>query len=37
LAKMNQLRHLWLDGTKVTKAGVAELQKALPKCSITGP
>jgi len=23
--------------TKVTKAGVAELQKALPKCIIAGP
>jgi len=35
LAKLNQLRHLWLDGTKVTKADVTELQKALPKCAIS--
>ena len=59
LAKLNQLRHLWLGRTKitdvglkevakmkqlkeldltnaktVTKEGVAELQKALPKCNI---
>jgi hypothetical protein len=26
-----------LDGTKVTKAGVAELKKALPQCDITAP
>jgi hypothetical protein len=34
LAKMQQLRGLNLQFTKVTKAGVAELQKALPKCDI---
>jgi hypothetical protein len=32
---LTHLRYVWLDGTKVTAAGVAELQKALPKCSIT--
>ena len=35
VAKMKQLIVLILDDTKVTKAGVAQLQKALPKCSIT--
>jgi len=37
LAKMNQLKHLWLDGIKVTKVDVTELKKALPKCRIVGP
>jgi hypothetical protein len=31
---MKQLIVLILDDTKVTKAGVAQLQKALPKCKI---
>ena len=37
VAKLQQLEHLGLLPTKVTKAGVAELQKALPKCEILGP
>jgi hypothetical protein len=35
VAKLQQLRRLTMYGTKVTKVGVAELQKALPKCKIT--
>jgi hypothetical protein len=31
---LQKLTNLDLLGTKVTKAGVAELQKALPKCRI---
>jgi len=31
---LKQLTYLYLNDTKVTKAGVAELQKALPKCEI---
>ena len=34
LAKLQNLEYLYLTRTKVTKAGVAELQKALPKCII---
>ena len=34
VAKMKQLTDLFLSDTKITKAGVAELQKALPKCKI---
>jgi len=34
VAKLKQLRELYFAGTKITKAGVAELQKALPKCKI---
>ena len=34
LAKLKNLRDLNLIGTKVTKAGVAALRKALPNCSI---
>ena len=34
LAKLTRLDVLWLSETKVTKAGVARLQKALPKCRI---
>jgi hypothetical protein len=30
-----QLQELTLSNTKVTDAGVAELQKALPNCSIS--
>ena len=33
-AKMKQLKVLGLHWSKITKAGVAELQKALPKCKI---
>jgi hypothetical protein len=28
------LADLYLEGTKVTDAGVAELEKALPKCRV---
>jgi len=35
LKGLTQLERLWLDGTYVTDAGVADLQKALPGCSIT--
>jgi len=31
---LQRLQVLWLGGTKVTKAGVAELKKALPNCKI---
>ena len=35
LAKLTQLRMLWLTGNQaITKAQIAELQKALPKCNI---
>ena len=34
LAKLKELRSLDLSDTKVTEAGVKELQKALPKCQI---
>ena len=34
VAKMTHLTSLSLYGTRVTKTGVAELQKALPKCKI---
>ena len=34
LAKLRKLEMLYLFGTKVTKAGVDELKKALPKCYI---
>jgi hypothetical protein len=37
VAKLKKLESLRLDGTKVTKAGVAELKKALPQCDITAP
>ena len=36
LAKLQKLEWLMLDRTKVTKAGVAELKKALPDCKIEG-
>jgi len=35
VAKMKQLDLLFLQFTKVTKAGVAELRKALPNYTIT--
>jgi Leucine-rich repeat (LRR) protein len=35
LFKLKKLKELSLFGTKVTKAGVAELQKAVPKCKIS--
>jgi len=37
VAKMQQLTYLNLSDTQVTKAGVSELQKALPNCKIKGP
>ena len=38
LAKLQKLAELYLnDVREVTKAGVAELQKALPNCRIAGP
>jgi hypothetical protein len=36
LEKLQKLNGLALLGTKIIKAGVAELQKALPKCRILG-
>ena len=35
IAKLQKLEFLELNSTQITKVGVAELQKALPKCSIT--
>jgi len=37
LAKMQQLKMLGLNDTKITDAGAAELKKALPNCEIYGP
>jgi len=34
LAELTQLSRLDLHGAKVSKSGVAELKKALPKCEI---
>ena len=34
-AKLQQLEELNLNNTQITAAGVAELQKALPKCKIS--
>jgi hypothetical protein len=34
LAGLKQLQALYLDGTRVTEVGIAELQKALPTCSV---
>jgi internalin A len=34
LATLKNLTDLYLGGTKVTDAGVKELQQALPKCLI---
>jgi hypothetical protein len=31
---MASLRQLGFEGTRITNAGVAELQKALPDCKI---
>ena len=37
LAKLQKLAELYLNGVReVTKAGVAELKKALPNCGIDG-
>jgi hypothetical protein len=37
LKELTKLTSLSLLITKVTKEGAAELQKALPKCTIFGP
>jgi len=37
VAKLQKLERLYLQDTQVTKAGVAELKKALPNCEIVGP
>jgi hypothetical protein len=34
VAKLKQLELIYLRHTKVTKAGVAQLKKALPRCVI---
>ena len=34
LKGLTRLETLTLGGTKITEAGVAELQKALPNCTI---
>jgi hypothetical protein len=34
---LNELEWLFLSATKVTSAGVKELQKAIPKCRILAP
>ena len=34
LARLTHLDVLWVSETRVTKAGVVKLQKALPKCKI---
>ena len=34
LKGLTKLETLWPEGTHVTDAGVAELQKALPDCKI---
>jgi len=35
LKGLTMLQELWLDDTQVTDAGIAELTKALPNCSIS--
>jgi hypothetical protein len=35
LAKLDRLILLQLNYTKVTKEGIVELHKSLPKCTIT--
>ena len=37
VAKLQKLEGLFLRRTQVTKAGVAELKKALPNCYISSP
>ncbi len=34
LKGLNNLKALWLHGSKVTLTGILELQKALPNCEI---
>lgn len=34
IAGLTHLKHLDLSGTKTTKAGIAELRKSLPNCTI---
>jgi hypothetical protein len=31
------LTSLYLEGTQITDAGLAQLRQALPKCQIIGP
>ena len=37
LGKLQKLEKLSLDGTQITKAGIARLKTALPNCRIFGP
>jgi hypothetical protein len=37
LACLKDLKSIWLDGTKVTPAGVAELECAVPACQTFRP
>jgi hypothetical protein len=37
LVGLEQLRNLNLRRARVTAAGIAELRKALPQCTINGP
>ena len=37
LVKLQELKELWLGSIKITDAGLAELQLALPDCEIYGP
>jgi hypothetical protein len=32
---MTSLEMLWLHGTQITDAGIAELRTALPDCKVT--
>jgi hypothetical protein len=34
MAKLKQLKDIYLEGTKVTEVGVTQLGKALPNCTI---
>jgi hypothetical protein len=35
LASLKKLKTVYLNGTKVTAAGMADLKKALPECEVT--
>ena len=35
LKEMTSLEMLWLHGTQITDAGIAELRTALPDCKVT--
>jgi len=37
LVKCKQLRELYPRFSKVTKAGIEQLQRALPKCEVDWP